>query len=339
MITGIFTSIIAGIFNGSFAAPAKRIKNWEWENTWFVYALVSLLLLPVITAFITVPGLLNIYNQAGSSLIIKTLVTGFLYGIGTVTFGLGLHMAGLSLGNSLMIGIISITGSLIPMLLISPESILTIGGGILLLAMVVTVIGIIYCAQAGTIRARLQESGEGPGNRKKSYKTAMVVCIVSGVFSSMLNISLVFGQPIAQLAQASMSGAFSSYRAYNAVWAITLSGAFIPYTLYCIYLFFRNKSLTKYKGTTRNLPWAVLMGFLWFLSITLYGVGASNLGKLGTTIGWLILMACTVIVGNLWGWLTGEWENAPQKAQQKMKVGLLLLFLSVVMVAVARFYI
>jgi L-rhamnose-H+ transport protein len=81
------------------------------------------------------------------------------------------------------------------------------------------------------------------------------------------------------------------------------------------------------------------MGFLWFLSITLYGVGASNLGKLGTTIGWLILMACTVIVGNLWGWLTGEWENAPQKAQQKMKVGLLLLFLSVVMVAVARFYI
>jgi len=33
MITGIFTSIIAGIFNGSFAAPMKKISNWEWENT------------------------------------------------------------------------------------------------------------------------------------------------------------------------------------------------------------------------------------------------------------------------------------------------------------------
>jgi L-rhamnose-H+ transport protein len=338
MITGIISSIIAGMFNGSFAAPVKRIKNWEWENTWFVYALVSLLFLPVITAFISVPGLLNIYSQAGSYLIIKTLLTGFLYGIGTVTFGLGLHMAGLSLGNSLMIGIISITGSLVPMLLLSPESILTIGGGILLLAMIVTVIGVIYCGNAGTIRARSQESGEGQNNQKKSYKMAVVVCIVSGLFSSMLNISLVLGLPIAQLAQANISGALSSYRAYNAVWALTLGGAFIPYTLYCIYLFFKNKSLMKYGETTRNFPWAVLMGFLWFSCITLYGAGVSNLGKLGTTIGWLILMAFTVIVGNLWGWITGEWANAPRKAQQKMKVGLLLLCLSVAMVALAKIY-
>lgn len=339
MITGIISSIIAGMFNGSFAAPVKRIKNWEWENTWFVYALVSLLFLPIITAFISVPGLLNIYTQAGSSLIIKTLLTGFLYGIGTVTFGLGLHLAGLSLGNSLMIGIISITGSLVPMLLLSPEIVLTIGGGILLLAMIVTVIGVIYCGIAGKIRARSQESGAGSDNRKKSYKMALIVCIVSGIFSSMLNISLVLGLPIAQLAQVNLTGAFSSYRAYNAVWAITLSGAFIPYALYCIYLFFRNKSLKKYKETSGNVFWAILMGLLWFSGIILYGAGASHLGKLGTTIGWLILMSCTVIVGNLWGWITGEWENAPQRAQQKMKVGLLLLFLSVAMVAVAKFYI
>ena len=142
----------------------------------------------------------------------------------------------------------------------------------------------------------------------------------------------------AELAKTNLSGVLSSFRAYNAVWAVTLFGALIPYVFYCFYLFFRNKSIIKYKVTTNNFFWAILMGFLWFFCITLYGAGASNLGRLGTTISWLILMSCTVIVGNLWGWITGEWKYAPQKAQQKMKIGLVLLFLSVVMVAVAKLY-
>lgn len=338
MIIGIISSVIAGMFNGSFAVPTKRIKHWEWENTWFVYALIALLFLPVITAFISVPSLFDIYKQAGSSVMLKTLFAGMLYGIGSVTFGLGLHLAGLSLGNSLMIGIISITGSLVPMLMLSPESILTPGGGILLTAMVVTVIGVIYCGNAGMLRSRSKGNDDDLNKRKASYKIVLVVCIVSGIFSSMLNISLVMGMPIADLAKTNLSGVLSSFRAYNAVWAVTLFGALIPYVLYCFYLFFRNKSIVKYKVTTSNFSWAILMGFLWFFCITLYGAGASNLGKLGTTISWLILMSCTVAVGNLWGWITGEWKNAPQKAQQKMKTGLVLLFLSVVMVAVAKLF-
>ena len=74
MIIGIISSIIAGTLNGSFAAPMKRITNWEWENTWLIYALVAMLFLPIATAFISVPGLLSIYTQAGSSVIIKTLL-------------------------------------------------------------------------------------------------------------------------------------------------------------------------------------------------------------------------------------------------------------------------
>jgi L-rhamnose-H+ transport protein len=338
MIIGIISSVIAGMFNGSFAVPTKRIIHWEWENTWFVYALIAMLILPIATAFISVPALFDIYKQAGSSVLLKTLFTGILFGIGSVTFGLGLHLAGLSLGNSLMIGIISITGSLVPMLMLSPESILTPGGGILLFAMLITVIGIIYCGNAGMLRSRSIENDTGIDKRKASFKIALVVCIVSGIFSSMLNISLVMGMPIAELAKTNLSGVLSSFRAYSAVWAVTLFGALIPYLFYCFYLFFRNKSITKYKAPTNNFFWAILMGFMWFFCITLYGAGVSNLGKLGTTISWLILMSCTVTVGNLWGWITGEWKNAPQKAQQKMKIGLVLLFLSVIMVAVAKLY-
>ena len=65
----------------------------------------------------------------------------------------------------------------------------------------------------------------------------------------------------------------------------------------------------------QNILHALLMGLLWFACITLYGAGASQLGKLGTTIGWLICMTVTVIMSNLWGMMTGDWEHAPIEAK------------------------
>lgn len=336
LLIGLTTSIVAGVLNGSFAAPMKKISNWEWENTWFIYALVALLVLPITAAFISVPGLGGIYAQVDNSVILKTLLTGFLFGIGSVTFGLGLQFAGLSLGYSLMIGLISITGSLVPMLLLSPESILSTGGLILLLAMVVTLVGVIFCGIAGALRAKSQADGDS--DRKVSFKAAFTICTISGIFSAMLNISLVMGLPIAEMAQAKMIGTLSTFRAYNAVWLVTLSGAFIPYLLYCVFLFTKNKSAKMYKVKPVNFLRAGLMGLLWFLCIALYGAGVSSLGKLGITIGWLILMAFTVIVGNLWGFFTGEWNDVPVKAKKKMITGLLILLLSVVLVAIGKFF-
>ena len=78
------------------------------------------------------------------------------------------------------------------------------------------------------------------------------------------------------------------------------------------------------------------MGAMWISCIMLYGAGASCLGKLGTTIGWLILMAVTVLVGNLWGLATGEWKQAPKKAQRRMIQGLLVLVCSVILVGLGK---
>ena len=78
------------------------------------------------------------------------------------------------------------------------------------------------------------------------------------------------------------------------------------------------------------------MGAIWTGCIILYGAGASNLGKLGTTVGWLILMAVAVLVGNLWGVITGEWRVAPRKARQRMIQGLLFLIISVMLVGCGK---
>jgi L-rhamnose-H+ transport protein len=71
--------------------------------------------------------------------------------------------------------------------------------------------------------------------------------------------------------------------------------------------------------------------------IVFYGAGASFLGKLGTAVGWLILMAVTVLIGNLWGVITGEWEQAPKEAKQRMMQGFLLLVGSVILVGLGKF--
>jgi L-rhamnose-H+ transport protein len=223
------------------------------------------------------------------------------------------------------------------MLILSPESIVTPAGGLLLLAMFVSVIGVVYCSIAGNMRAKSLDSKGKSGEKRASFKVALIVCMVSGIFSSMLNVSLVMGLPVAELAKANLPGAFGTYRAYNAVWAITLSGAFVPYLIGCVFLLIRNSSIARYEKFPSGFRHALLMGLLWFSCITLYGAGASQLGKLGTTVGWLILMAVTVIVGNLWGLMTGEWEKAPIEAKQKMTRGLFFMFLSVVIVGVAKY--
>jgi L-rhamnose-H+ transport protein len=337
MLAGLLSSLLAGLLNGSFAAPMKNIKNWEWENTWMIYAIVAMLLGPFIVATLSVENLGDIYRSAGFNIVFITFITGVLFGIGSVTFGLGLHLAGLSLGYSLMVGLISVTGALVPMIIMTPELIPTYGGLLILLAMIVSVVGVIYCGNAGALKEN--SNAKRDNNQYKNtdhFRMALLVCITAGIFSSMLNISLVLGQPIADIASQTITGRFSSFKANNPVWAITLTGAFIPYLVYAIFLYRKNGSVKYFRTGLTNYLNAAFMGVLWFLCIVLYGAGASELGNVGTTIGWLILMSFTIISGNIWGVVTGEWKNAPALAKRKMKTGLTFLFIAVVLVSISK---
>ena len=79
--------------------------------------------------------------------------------------------------------------------------------------------------------------------------------------------------------------------------------------------------------------WTFLMGVMWMGGYALYGVSASVFGKMGTTVAWIILMALTVLTGNIWGFVTGEWKEASGKARTRMIQGLALLLFSIVLVS------
>ena len=56
LLWGIGMVTLAGILQGSFAAPMKRMPAWRWENSWLLFALSGLIIFPWIVNFATVPN-------------------------------------------------------------------------------------------------------------------------------------------------------------------------------------------------------------------------------------------------------------------------------------------
>ena len=47
LILGLALVLFAGFFQGSFMAPSKWMRGWDWENYWLIFAITAYLGLPV----------------------------------------------------------------------------------------------------------------------------------------------------------------------------------------------------------------------------------------------------------------------------------------------------
>jgi hypothetical protein len=76
------------------------------------------------------------------------------------------------------------------------------------------------------------------------------------------------------------------------------------------------------------------MGFLWFGGIAAYGMGATELGsKMGAAVGWPLFVASNIIVGNIWGAVTGEWTGAGRRAYSYAFAGIGVLVIAIFVIA------
>jgi len=339
-LTGVITALVSGVLNGSFALPMKETVRWEWENIWLIWAFWALIIIPVILAIMTVPNILGIYRQTETTVLLRTLLLGAGWGFGAITFGLGVYMVGLSLGFSIIVGVTAVSGSLIPMIIRTPEDILKPGGLVILGGMLATAVGVAFCGRAGAIKDKLQRDGQSQSQQKHNFKLGLIVCLVSGLLNSMLNLSFVAGAPIAGIAKSALQGSsLINFRASNPIWVLTLFGAFITNLSYCSLLLIKKGSWKKYTDKQTRIYWfyAFVMGFLWTTGIFLYGAGASSLGKIGATVAWVIIMATSVLAGNFCGFLSGEWKGVEKKAMTPMLFGVVLLVGSIMLVSLGNY--
>src|SRR6266702_3617025 len=120
VVWGLAVVILAGILQGSFAAPMKRMSGWRWENSWLLFALSGLIVFPWIINFATVPNVISVYVGASPFTLIRVLVFGLLWGVGATLFGLGISRVGMALGFALILGITASFGSLFPLAILHP---------------------------------------------------------------------------------------------------------------------------------------------------------------------------------------------------------------------------
>ncbi|MDR1182381.1 MAG: rhamnose/proton symporter RhaT [Bacteroidales bacterium] len=331
MTTGILFIIMAGIFSGTFALPFKFNKGWMWENNWLIWSFTALLVAPWVAALLTIPELFTVLQNESGCLYLVTLF-GLIWGIGSIMFGKGLHILGISLALPIMQGLINSIGTIMPVIFKDPAKLLAPSGIKLLAGVSVIIFGIILYSIAGSRKEKnLQNNTTQIHKSHSNFKKGLLICILAGIFGPMINFAFVFGKPLQE--QAIATGASTVFSA-NAIWCIVLTAGFVINALECIRLFHRNSSRKCYKiHTGRSMTFAILGGTLWYFSIMFYGMGSNSIGEMGTSIGWAIMQSTAIIAGNVAGIAAGEWKGADRNSIIPMIAGLALLIIGIIVIA------
>lgn len=182
-LLGVIFHFIGGFASGSFYMPYKKVKGWSWESYWIVGGMFSWLIVPPLAAYLTIPNFWNIITDAGGSTLFYTYFFGLLWGIGGLTYGLGVRYLGVSLGSSIILGLCMVFGSLVPSVYYQfnpqdgKDTIGVIAGsawGLTVLAgLAICIVGIVLCGKAGTLKEKQIKAGpsaDGGGNGKLTGK-------------------------------------------------------------------------------------------------------------------------------------------------------------------------
>lgn len=332
-MTGYLLVIAAGFLQGTFMLPMKFTRRWAWENTWLVYSATAYLIWPWLFVFFTLPHPAEAFLATSWRSLIMVEVFGVGWGIGAITFGLGVDMLGLALGFAIIIGLVAAAGALIPMIVLSPEKLRQPQGLLTIAALAVVLVGVALCSWAGKLRN--PEGASSEEKPRQSYTLGLAICLASGLLSSCANLGFAFGSEVVQ--RAIEQGAAESM-AGNSLWALITLPLFASNVGYCVWLL-RKRGTAKLfleVGVRRYWVFAAVMGFLWIAGFVCYAPGARRLGSLGTSVGWSIMMSTMVITANLWGFLTGEWKGASRRAHTLLIGGVGLLILAICLVGYAN---
>jgi L-rhamnose-H+ transport protein len=330
LAVGFVLILIAATMNGAFALPMKIMTKWKWENTWMVWTISSLWVLPPLIALATIPGLGGIYRATPAAAFVKMSVFGILWGIGLFMLGLAYPIIGVAVAFAVGLGSAAAAGSLLPLLGQHSQQVFTRTGILILAGIIVMLAGVAVCGWAG--REREREQGISVSAEGKSLR-GFLIAFVGGTLTAALNIALAYGDQILRAVRMEVG---NTSLAANAVWVPVLLAGGIPGVVYCAWLMRKNSSARLYSvGPATYWLLALVMSTLWYGSVILYGVGAMKIGELGAIIGWPIFMSGAVLAGSGWGALTGEWRGSQTKSRLMMAGGVSLLIVAVAILGMA----
>lgn len=351
-IAGVIFHFIGGFASGSFYVPYKKVKGWSWESMWILGGLFSWIIVPPIAAWLTIPNFVEIISESSASILGYTFLFGVLWGIGGLTYGLGVRYLGVSLGSSIILGLSMVFGALMPAIYYffnktegkhGIDYFFSESAGIcVMIGLLVCIVGIYLCGKAGM----LKEKGLGALSEeaKSEYKFGLgiVVAIVSGVLSACFNFGIEAGKPMAdvanQLWKAANPGQGEFLYQNNVTYIVILWGGFCTNFIWCAYLLLKNKTYKDYTNSTspigKNLLLCAIAGTTWYLQFFFYGMGESRLGNGASS--WILHMAFIILISNAWGVALKEWKGVSKPTYTAIIAGIVTIILSICIVGFAK---
>ena len=371
VILGVFFHFIGGFASGSFYLPYKKVKGWSWESFWIVGGLFSWLIVPPLAAYLTIPGFMDIIRGSSSDILSTTFLMGLLWGIGGLTYGLGVRYLGVSLGSSIILGLCSVFGALVPAIfyyfypkdgkdtiadLFGTQWGLTVMAGLLL-----CVIGIIICGKAGGLKDKDLAACSAGGSDahgapvvdyEHNHKDAsgsefllvkgLILAIISGVLSACFSFGIEAGSSMGATAneiwKAANPGQGEFLFRNNVIFVVILWGGLTTNFIWCMILNFRNKSFGDYTNTKspllKNYLLSAIGGTTWFLQFFFYGMGESKMGNGASS--WILHMSFIILIANGWGIALKEWKGVTAKTRTTIIIGIATIIASVIIVGIGN---
>jgi len=329
----------SAVLNAAFAVPLKLRRRFEWENTWLLAMFCAMIAFPLIAASFLLPHWLVAIASVGTSTLLTVAFFGFLWGIGSVTFAIGIDVIGISLGYAIIMGVVTVVGATIPMFR-KWSHIPGDARTVILLGIGVCLAGVAVCGRAGVLRERrtnsasraLEVSSAAEKTAARAFLVGLAWCVFAGILSAGNNLGFDFAERVA--VEAERLGAhpiFASLGRFIPVYW----GGYLAVLIWCGSRALNKGTWRKFGGSDapRDAGLAALMGLLHFLSQLTYGMGAYYVGRLGTTVGFAVMVATSLILANSFGFMTGEWKMATKHSKHVLYLGLAILITAVLVLA------
>lgn len=350
MQPNVFLGVLYHAF-GAFAAascytPQKKTRLWSWEVYWIAQATFAWLILPIIGAVITIPDYFGVLAATDPSVMLRSFLLGMLYGIGGLTFGLGIRYIGFSLNYTIAIGLSAVLGTLAPLVWnpndgfvwLLREKFSTTAGMIVLAGIVLSLVGIMFCGWAGALRERSSGSSS-----RFSFKIGVPLAVLAGVLSAVFAYALEAGKP---LEVAALEAGASDLLKMNAIYPFSHGGAWVTNVLWCLVLVRRNRTGAEFfrlpqRDGGGSLSFYYLMalvsGAFWYFQFFFYGMGNSKLGPAYEFTSWALHMAMLILFSNLYGWLFSEWVGASKTPKRVLHLGMAIIVAAVLVMAYGNY--
>ncbi|MFL6465093.1 MAG: L-rhamnose/proton symporter RhaT [Bryobacteraceae bacterium] len=327
--SGFALVVIAGALNGSFAVPMKRTPNWAWENVWLAWSAIGLLILPLGLTVTTVPDIMSVYLRSEPMTLLVVFASGLVWGISQILFGLGINRIGIGLGFAIVISLAAATGSLVPLLLYPTHAANTFVWPRLAAGILLVLAGVGFCSYASKLKEHASEASI------HNARSGLFLCVSAGIGGAMINVGMVAGARIADLA--AKNGA-RPVNQTNAIWLPLLFAGFVATAAYCTLLLTKRGHWQQFWASQTIFYWvlALIMALCWFGSVELYGIAAARLGQAGPVLGWPVFLSSSIATANIWGAATGEWRNTAVQAKRLMLAGVGVLMVAMFITAIAH---